>query len=107
MPFHPVLCSSILRNPLECRLLSRMSTFRKIEIDEILVGDPGFSSQCLEVADCIRVEPKGYCLLKMLGIWVPNRIREVVFFSHSNCPYCLRSFRVALRAEMRRISFSF
>ena len=101
-----VLCSSSLGNPLECKLLSRVSTFCEIEIDEILVGNPSFSSQCLEVTDSVCVKPKGYGLLEMLGIWVPNRIGKVILFSHSNCPYCLRSFRVALRAEMSRISFS-
>ncbi len=108
MPLDPfVLCSSSLGNPLECKLFSRVSTFREIEIDEILVGNSGFSSQCLEVTDSICIEAQGYRLFKVLGIRVPNRIGEVIFFSHSNFPYCLRSFRVALRAEISRISFSF
>ena len=83
-----------------------MSAFREVEIDEILVWNPCLRSQSLEVTDRICIESECHGLLEMLGIGIPNGVGEVVFFSHSNCPYCLRSFRVALRAEMSLISFS-
>jgi len=41
---------SASEGPLQFKLLARVSAFRQIQVDEILVGYPSLACQCLEVA---------------------------------------------------------
>ncbi len=45
-------------------------------------------------------------LTEVLCVRVTDRIAEVIFLSHTYLPYCLRSFGVALRAEIILITSS-
>ena len=84
----------------------RVGTFGQIEIDQVLAGNPGLFGQDLEVGDCILVETERHLLFEAFAVRIPDGVREIVFFSHRNFPYWLRSFRVALRAEMILTSVS-
>lgn len=83
-----------------------MSALRQVQIDEILVWNPRFVSQVLEIGDGICIDAQAHLFLEVLGVGIPDRIGEVIFFFHRNVPYCLRSFGSALRAEMTLISVS-
>ena len=81
----------------------------QVEIDQRLVGNLGLVRQLPKIGDRTFIEPDRHGALEALRIRVRTGLREVVFFSHGRhfSSYCCCSARVALRAEMSRMTSSF
>ena len=54
----------------------------QIEVDERLIGYPGFLRLRLEIGDCVLGEFNRHLLLELLGIRVLLPFAEIVFFPH-------------------------
>ena len=52
------------------KLFLMCGAIAQIEIDQVLVGHPGFLGQALEVADGVLVQAYGDLPLEHLGVWV-------------------------------------
>src|SRR5262249_34883982 len=75
------------RGPVQGRLSFRGEAVAQIQIDQLLVRDPCFRRQPLEVRDDIYTEPNGDLLFQVSSVGVPAtlQLRKIVFLSHS-CP---------------------
>ena len=45
-----------------------MSALTQVKVNQVLIGNPGFFSQALEIFDNVNSQPKRYLLFEMLGI---------------------------------------
>ena len=98
--------STFSGRPLESEFLAGMSTFCKVEIYKILIGNPRFICHSLKIGNGVFVEAESHLFFHVLGVWISDRIREIIFLFHKKFPYCWRSLGVAFLAEMILTSFS-
>ena len=56
----------------------------QVKIDEILIGNTGFLSHCLEIGDYVGTHPDGYLLFEARRVRVPPflHLGQIVFFLH-------------------------
>lgn len=59
-----------------------MGTLPEIQVDQVLVWNAGLFCQGLEVLDHIIAQAHGDLLPEILGVWIADRIREIIFLFH-------------------------
>jgi hypothetical protein len=79
----------LLRPPLQVQLPLRLRTVSKTEVDQRLVGDPGFLGQPLQVLHRRLIQAGGHALLQAPCVRILLRRREIVFTPHGS-PQCTR-----------------